>query len=669
MRGAPARRAVPALVFLLICLAALCALPACAGDVAPDLLNVVDVVPRAVDVGDRIEVLGANLPTGDAREAAVVFEGELRRPGQAPLRGQRIEVDRAHLAGDRVTLPFTEALQARLCGQGDEAVHTTFRGDVTVRVPSVGRGALEVKGTVEGVVIDFIPPTPRRAVAEGRAKEGGRALAFLGIVAAPDTPPAGGIAVDGVREGSPAGRAGVLAGDVIVGFEGVRVLSVSDVIPSGHERMPALEIRRGDAPPRALAVSVEGFKQSGSSDLLGAGVILGVVAGIILVFLGPTARILGWLERRVAARSRPRAGAQFDPRAGTRGAPSSGWIAEAVRALLRDEPRGDEADGALHRLAPWLVFIGVSASFVVMPFGHDLVGADLDIGVLFLIALTALTLIGLLTGGWAAGGRWSPLGALRAAAQIVSYQIPAAVAVVSVVMMTGSLRVQDILAAQGGPGGSPFEVGGWPWYWFVFRSPITFALFVLYFTAALAEGGRAHASVPDAEAPAGGGLADRSGVRHALFFFAEWANVFVMCGVAGAVFLGGWQIPGVAPALQEDRLGLQAIGALLFLVKSWLLILLVVWIRWALPRVRVEQMTSLCWRWFVPLSLGAGLLTVLGTVVRVPQATQLALSVVTFALWGLLAIHVSGRGRPRGAAERGNGLHAARAPLHLNPYL
>ena len=165
-------------------------------------------------------------------------------------------------------------------------------------------------------------------------------------------------------------------------------------------------------------------------------------------------------------------------------------VVAALRARLGEEaapPPSSAADGALLRLAPYLVFIGVSATFVVMPFGHQLVGADLDIGVLFLITLTALVSIALVTGGWSASGRWSLLGALRAAAQIIAYEIPAATAVVCVVMMTGSLRLQDIIGAQGGTGNHVLDVGGWPWYWYVFRNPITFGLFFLYFTTALAD--------------------------------------------------------------------------------------------------------------------------------------------------------------------------------------
>ncbi|EYF06461.1 NADH-quinone oxidoreductase subunit H [Chondromyces apiculatus] len=676
---------------LALVLAALLGVVGCSGDLAPDLLNVVDVVPRLVDAGDRVEILGTNLPTGERREATVVFEGELRRPGQAPLTGQRVEIDRAQLASDRVVVPFTEDLQRRFCGQGDEAVHTTFAGSVTVRVASVGPGALEVKGTVEAVTLDFVPPPPRRAIAEARAREGARALVFLGITASSDTPPAGGIAVTEVRPNSPASGAGIEPGDRIVSFEGVQLLTADDLIPSGQDRLPEITTQRGDGPLTRRTIAVDGFKPSGSSDLLGAGILLGTLAGILLVFVSPTARLLAWLERRITARLR----AGTTTPAGVKQFPDA--LVAAVRALFRDDLPPGKDDGGGFRLAPYLVLIGVSATFAVMPFGQYLLATDLDIGVLFVIALTALVMIGLLTGGGAAK-RWTPIAGLRSALQILSYQLPAAVAVCCVVMMTGSLRIEDILDAQAGTGGSPVETGGWPWYWFVFRSPVTFALFALYFTATLAEGSRVQATMPEAEGPVANAPAAQPsqraprahhaphpphppqspaptpatvnalqapqaplGMRQTLFIFAEWANVLIMCGVASALFLGGWQIPGVAAASLEAKLGLQILGALLFLLKSWLLILGVVWLRWVLPRVRVDQMTTLCWRLFVPLTLAAALLTGLWMVVQLPQAAQMVTSVVTFALASFVLVHLIRRVN--------ESVRATRTPLHLNPFL
>ncbi|WP_441290919.1 NADH-quinone oxidoreductase subunit NuoH [Sorangium sp. KYC3313] len=659
MRGSPPWRALSR--GFLPCLLALLALLVAAGcaesRTAPELLSVVDVVPREVDLGDRIEILGTNLPTAEAKEAVVTFRGTLRRPGQAPLTGQSIEIEGAQVSSTKISLVFSEGLQSRFAGRGDDAVHTTFHGDVVVEIPATAQGALPVNGTVRGVTMDFLPPTPRRAVIEARVKEGARALAFFGVEVAAESPPAGGLVVTGVRDGSPAGQAGLQRGDVITRFEGVKVLSKADVIPSGHERRSAVGIRRGGATPSEIELSTEGFQASAPADLLGAGILLGVAAAIILLFMAPTAGIITWVERRVSARMQSRIGPN---RAGPQGLLV--WVADGIKSIMKEDVIPAESDKALFRLAPYLVFVGVSATFVVMPFGQYLIAADLDIGILFVIAVTSLVTIGLMTGGWASNNKWSLLGGIRSAAQIISYEIPGAVAIVCIVMMTGSLRLQDIIGAQGGAGPSLLDVGGWPWHWFVFRNPITFALFFLYFTTALAEGNRAPFDLPEAESELVAGYStEYSGMRYLFFFFAEWANVFVMCGIASALFLGGWQIPGVSPAQQEASFGLQLIGVFLFLLKSWALVFVVIWIRWTLPRVRIDQMMNLCWKWFVPLSFAAFLLTALWMVIGVSKTVQLVISVVTFAVWAYLFIHFIRRVQ--------HNLREAKVALHLNPFL
>jgi NADH-quinone oxidoreductase subunit H len=151
-------------------------------------------------------------------------------------------------------------------------------------------------------------------------------------------------------------------------------------------------------------------------------------------------------------------------------------------------------------------------------------------------------------------------------------------------------------------------------------------------------------------------------MRYLFFFFAEWANVFVMSGIASALFLGGWQIPGVSPAQQEAHFSLQLLGTLLFLAKSWLLIFVVIWVKWTLPRVRIDQMMNLCWKWFVPLSFAAFLLTAGWMVLGVGKTVQLVISLVTFGAWGWLMIHFTRR-------VQANLRDARLQKLHLNPFL
>jgi NADH-quinone oxidoreductase subunit H len=610
----------------------------------PQLLNVLDFAPREAEVGDRLEVIGAGFPEG--KTAHVVFKGALHRPGRKPIKGVEIDVDAANSTADKIDMMFTEGLEAAFCGMGDAAVHTTFKGDVIVSFPASTPGALPITGSVRGIQVDFRAPTPRRAVVQAREEEGHRALEFMGLTTANDSPPAGGLKVTGVRPASPADNAGILADDLLTAFEGVRILSKADVNPTGTSRFAAVSIRRGTQ-EESKQVSIEGFRPSAPADLLGAGLVLLVAAAIILLFMAPVAGIITWVERRVSARMQSRIGPN---RAGPQG--FLVWMADGIKSIMKEDIIPTESDQPLFRLAPYLVFIGVSATFCVMPFGQHLIAADLDIGILFVISVTSLVTIGLMMGGWASNNKWSMLGGIRSAAQIISYEIPGAIAIGCVVMMTGSLRVQDIIREQ----------GGMPWEWFMFRNPITFTLFFLWFTTALAEGNRAPFDLPEAESELVAGYStEYSGMRYLFFFFAEWANVFVMCGIASALFLGGWQIPGLTPAEQEASFALQCVGAVIFQLKSWFLIFVVIWIRWTLPRVRIDQMMNLCWKWFVPASFAAFILTGVWVVWSPLPEIQRIIGIGMFALWMMVVIYFLARVRYN--------LRAANAPVHLNPFL
>jgi NADH-quinone oxidoreductase subunit H len=179
------------------------------------------------------------------------------------------------------------------------------------------------------------------------------------------------------------------------------------------------------------------------------------------------------------------------------------------------------------------------------------------------------------------------------------------------VLMAGSLSTQGIIRAQGGPaGGSVIEIGGWPWNWFLFGNPMAFAAFFIFFTAALAEGNRTPFDLPEAESElVAGYFTEYSGMRFAYFFLTEWANVWVMSALATLMFLGGWQIPGVAAAAVDHSGWLIALSALIFAVKTIFLVNVVVWLRWTLPRIRVDQMMSLCWKYLVPMGLACVVLT------------------------------------------------------------
>ncbi len=655
------------MVRFLVTLLALVCLVGCNRNDSANLLNVIDVVPRDVEVGDTIEVLGTGLPSGNVQSASITFSGTVHRPGQQPSEVE-ITIDNARPTPDKVSFTFTEALQTKFCGAGEDAVHSTFRGDVIVTFPPIVDRGQPVQGRVFGATLDFRPPSARRVVMEERHDRGMAALEHLGVSIDTDNAPAsGGLRVAAVRPSSPADDTGILRDDVIVSFAGVTVNSVGDVVPPRGARIAEIGIQRGEAQPVIRQISVTGFEGSLLPyDVLGALLVLGVAAFILLIFMAPTAGIITWVERRVSARMQSRIGPN---RAGPQGFLI--WIADGIKSIMKEDIVPTESDQLLFRLAPYLVFIGVSATFVVMPFGQYLIAADLDIGILFVIAVTSLVAIGLMTGGWASNNKWSLLGGIRAAAQVISYEIPAAVSIVCIVMMTGSLRMQEIIMAQGGLGDSIFTTGGWPWYWYVFRNPVTFLLFFLFFTTALAEGNRAPFDLPEAESELVAGYStEYSGMRYLFFFFAEWANVFVFCGIASALFLGGWQVPGISPAQQEQSLLLQLLGTFLFLLKSWVLIFIVIWIRWTLPRVRIDQLMNLCWKWFVPLSFGAFMLTALwvlgtspttGKSAVIPSAVQMVISIATFLVWVGLMFYFAKRVRYN--------VTASKIPVHLNPFL
>jgi NADH-quinone oxidoreductase subunit H len=635
-------RALASLAFVILSVA--CGL-GCQREVAPPLIQVLDVAPREVEVGDRLEVLGGAFPQG--KTAHLVFRGTLFRPGEKPETDAVIATEGSAQSSTQIQLELTEGLKELFCGPGETGTHTTFEGEVEVSFAAAAVGAPPVSAILHAITLDVRPPTPRRTVLDARRADGERALTFMGITVAKSAPVGGGLVVESVDPEKAAATAGVTAGDLLTSMDHVRIASLADAVPAGSKTV-ALGIRRGtSASEQVKDVKIDGFRPAPPTDLYAGALLLLVAAAVILLFMAPTAGIITWVERRVSARMQSRVGPN---RAGPQG--FLVWIADGIKSIMKEDIIPKESDKVLFRLAPYLVFVGVSAAFVVMPFGQYLIAADLDIGILYVVSVTSLVTIGLLTGGWASNNKYSLLGGIRSAAQIVSYEVPGAIAIVCIVMMTGSLRIQEIIRAQ----------GGWPWDWYMFKNPVTFGLFFLYFTTALAEGNRAPFDLPEAESELVAGYStEYSGMRYLFFFFAEWANVFVMCGIAAALFLGGWQLPGVPSGAQEASLALQLVGAFWFLLKAWFLIFVVIWIRWTLPRIRIDQMMNLCWKWLVPLSFVAFVLSA-GWVMWGPgRRVQLALGVGMFALFCLLVIRFAQRVRYN--------LKATGAEVHLNPFL
>ncbi len=325
---------------------------------------------------------------------------------------------------------------------------------------------------------------------------------------------------------------------------------------------------------------------------------------VVFGFVMPMVPITVWLERRVWSRIQSRIGPN---RVGPQGVLQG--IADGVKNILKEDIIPDAADRPLFAFAPYLLVWGFIATFVVIPFSSALIIADLNVGILYLVAVTALTVVGILMAGWASNNKWSLIGGIRSAAQIISYEIPAGLAILSPILLAGTLSMQGIIQAQ-----------GWaPWDWFAFHNPFTFVALVVLYVALLAEANRTPFDLPEAESELVAGFAtEYSGMRFALFFLAEWGTLYVIGAVITTLFLGGWQVPIWTNNVVLLNLSQFAV----FFLKSYFWAFVAMWIRATLPRVRVDQLMSLCWKYLVPV----GFINLIGTAVWLmiwPQGNRL----------------------------------------------
>ena len=369
--------------------------------------------------------------------------------------------------------------------------------------------------------------------------------------------------------------------------------------------------------------------------LYAGGLVL--LALLLLTFGATVSGTTVWWEMRVSARMQSRIGYN---RVGAGG--FFQWIADAVKLIFKEDLVPAEADHLLFRVAPYFVFVGFALTFVVLPWGESLIAADLNVGIFYMIAVTALVVVGILLAGWSSNSKWALFGGMRSAAQVISYEIPAGVAVMVPVLMAGTLSMQGIIRAQ----------GAWPWQWFVFTNPFAFLAFVIFFIAQLAEGNRTPFDLPEAESElVAGYLSEYSGFRFAFYFLVEFGNLWVMAAVAATLFLGGWQVPfagpevfaaarGAGPLPGAGWWGLQVLSMAVFAVKVFAVLNLIVWIRWTLPRIRIDQMMTLCWKYLVPLAFFAFVATLLWViaVARVPQLASVSGIVLTIAGAVVLAL-------------------------------
>lgn len=264
-------------------------------------------------------------------------------------------------------------------------------------------------------------------------------------------------------------------------------------------------------------------------------------------------------------------------------------LADGIKMLTKEDIVPRSADQVLHLLAPITLLAFSILTLAVIPYGRNLVGLDLDASVLYFFAAGAATELSVFMAGWASRNKYALLAAMRALAQLISYELPLLLAAVPVVMLASSLRFTEIVAAQ----------GSWAWgffpQWFVF-TPWGFAGFLLFFTASFAEANRAPFDLPEAESELiAGHLTEYSGFKYALFFMAEYFGMFALSGVAVTLFLGGWNAP--LPFLT------MVPSYVWFALKLFPLLFFFIWVRATFPRLRMDQLTRFAWKFLVPLAL------------------------------------------------------------------
>ncbi len=327
-----------------------------------------------------------------------------------------------------------------------------------------------------------------------------------------------------------------------------------------------------------------------------------VVAGGALLFI--------WMERKIAGRIQDRLGP-------TRVGGMFGWLqslADGLKLLAKEDTMPKAADALLFRLAPYVSFCASFGAYMLLPFAAGWAALEVSVSVFLILAILGLEVFGIILAGYASGSKWSLFGAMREAAQVVSYEVPLGLCVVIPVMLCGTLNLVTIAEMQ----------RGWFTNWLVFHDPFTFIAFWVYFTCAVASVNRAPFDLAEAESELVAGFhTEYSGLRWSFFFMAEYGSMFLVSGLASILFLGGWNGPvpitdlagwsytsPLEPFHWSGYLS-NLLGMFNFVLKAVIGVTLMIWVRWTLPRLRIDQVMRTCLKYCVPLAafsfLGAAL--------------------------------------------------------------
>jgi NADH-quinone oxidoreductase subunit H len=297
--------------------------------------------------------------------------------------------------------------------------------------------------------------------------------------------------------------------------------------------------------------------------------------------------VLVLMERKVAAQIQIRLGPN---RVGPGGMFQT--VADTLKLIMKEGLTPDKADKFLFNLAPFVVMMVAVLLLAPIAFAKNFQIWDINIGVLYISAVSSLSVIGILMAGWASNNKYSLLGAMRSGAQIVSYELSAGLAVLTIVVLTGSLQLSEIVNAQ--------QNG-----WWIFKGHIPAVIaFVLYIIAVTAETNRAPFDLAEAESELTAGFhTEYSGMRFALFFLAEYINIFIVCAIGATLFFGGWMPLHIGNWEAFNHIMDYIPSSVWFMGKTFFLIFLIMWFRWTFPRLRVDQLLNLEWKYLLPISL------------------------------------------------------------------
>jgi NADH-quinone oxidoreductase subunit H len=322
-------------------------------------------------------------------------------------------------------------------------------------------------------------------------------------------------------------------------------------------------------------------------------VAAGTTAAVLIFgFIGLSAFFAIWGERKVSARIQDRLG---PTRVGPFGLLQS--LADGVKLLSKEDHAPSDADKFLFRLAPYLAFCATFCGFIALPFGNGLVAKELNVAAFFMLAVLSTEVFSVVIAGYASASKWSLFGCVREAAQVVSYEVPRAMCVIVPVCVAGTLNLNTIGRQQ----------TGWFWEWNVFHNPFTLLAFVFFYITATASCKRAPFDLAEAESELVAGFhTEYSGFRWSIFFLAEYGEMFAVSGLATLLFLGGWHT-GFLPFEISDKAYLgfwlgNLVNLTVFVAKCWVLVLVMMWMRWSLPRLRIDQVMMTCLQYILPIS-------------------------------------------------------------------